>query len=208
MKRFSSILIIAAVASIFNACDQREIEAPVQFDGSFEFTSPKPVINDDFDTKTGWTGSSVQWLKGDNIRMAFKVDNVWKINQNYPSILNKGNLNNYIYINKLENNKEKSEGNTDENTESSSKYSTNNKNIKINKKGYRNYFPKDFDLSIANIAPENFWKIKNEDNVNNIRIIENEKINHLNVGLKKNEYIKNKNIHSNIVSVSIFSRYT
>ena len=128
------------------------------------------------------------------IQYKFKVDNVWKINQNYPSILNKGNLNNYIYINKLENNKEKSEGNTDENTESSSKYSTNNKNIKINKKGYRNYFPKDFDLSIANIAPENFWKIKNEDNVNNIRIIENEKINHLNVGLKKNEYIKNKNI--------------
>ena len=78
MKRFSSIMIITAVASIFSACDQREIEAPVQFDGSFEFTSPKPVINDDFDTKTGWTGSSVQWLKGDNIRMAFKVDNEWQ----------------------------------------------------------------------------------------------------------------------------------
>ena len=71
-------MIITAVASIFSACDQREIEAPVQFDGSFEFTSPKPVINDDFDTKTGWTGSSVQWLKGDNIRMAFKVDNEWQ----------------------------------------------------------------------------------------------------------------------------------
>lgn len=71
-------MIFAAVASIFSACDQREIVAPVQFDGSFEFTSPKPVINDDFDTKTGWTGSSVQWLKGDNIRMAFKVDNEWQ----------------------------------------------------------------------------------------------------------------------------------
>ena len=141
------------------------------------------------------------------IQYKFKVDNEWKINQNFPSILDNGNLNNYIDMNKLENNKEKSEGNTDENTESSSKYSSNNKNIKINKKGFGNYFPKDIDLSLVNIAPENFWKIRNEDNINNIRKIENEKINHLNVGLKKNEYIENKNIHSNIVSVSIFSRY-
>ena len=138
------------------------------------------------------------------IQYKFKVDNEWKINQNFPSILDNGNLNNYIDMN---NNKEKSEGNTDENTESSSKYSSNNKNIKINKKGFGNYFPKDIDLSLVNIAPENFWKIRNEDNVNDIRKIENEKINHLNVGLKKNKYIDNKNIHSNIVSVSIFSRY-
>jgi len=141
------------------------------------------------------------------IQYKFKVDNEWKINQNFPSILDNGNLNNYIDMNKLDNNKEKSEGNTDENTESSSKYSSNNKNIKINKKRFGNYFPKDIDLSIANIAPENFWKMRNEDNINNIRKIENEKINHLNVGLKKNEYIENKNIHSNIISVSIFSRY-
>ena len=129
------------------------------------------------------------------IQYKFKVDNEWKINQNFPSILDNGNLNNYIDMN---NNKEKSEGNTDENTESSSKYSSNNKNIKINKKGFGNYFPKDIDLSLVNIAPENFWKIRNEDNVNDIRKIENEKINHLNVGLKKNRskytnfiYIKN-----------------
>lgn len=78
MKRIYSFVIIAAVASIFSACNQQEIEAPVIFDGSFEFTSPKPVVNDIYDTKTGWTGSSVQWLKGDNIRMAFMVDSEWQ----------------------------------------------------------------------------------------------------------------------------------
>lgn len=71
-------MIIAASAAITSACNQQEIEAPVSFDGTFEFTSPKPVASGDVDTKTGWTGSSVQWLKNDNIRMAFKVDNEWQ----------------------------------------------------------------------------------------------------------------------------------
>ena len=134
------------------------------------------------------------------IQYKFKVDNEWKINQNFPSILDHGNLNNYFDMNKLENTKEKSEGNTDENTEASSKYSSNNK------KGYGNRFPKETDLSLANIAPENFWKIYSSNN-NNLREIENEKINHLNVGLKKNKNNENVNLYSNIVSVSIYSRY-
>ena len=134
------------------------------------------------------------------IQYKFKVDNEWKINQNFPSILDHGNLNNYFDMNKLENTKEKSEGNTDENTEASSKYSSNNK------KGYGNRFPKENDLSLANIAPENFWKVNSNDN-NNLREIENEKINHLNVGLKKNKNNENVNLYSNIVSVSIYSRY-
>ena len=133
------------------------------------------------------------------IQYKFKVDNEWKINQNFPSILDHGNLNNYFDMNKLENTKEKSEGNTDENTEASSKYSSNNK------KGYGNRFPKETDLSLANIAPENFWKIYSSNN--NLRRIENEKINHLNVGLKKNECNENVYLYSKIVSVSIFSRY-
>ena len=134
------------------------------------------------------------------IQYKFKVDNEWKINQNFPSILDHGNLNNYFDMNKLENTKEKSEGNTDENTEASSKYSSNNK------KGYGNRFPKETDLSLANIAPENFWKV-NKSGINNLRQIENEKINHLNVGLKKNKNNVNVYLYSNIVSVSIFSRY-
>ena len=134
------------------------------------------------------------------IQYKFKVDNEWKINQNFPSILDHGNLNNYFDMNKLENTKEKSEGNTDENTEASSKYSSNNK------KGYGNRIPKENDLSLANIAPENFWKV-NSSNNNNLRKIENEKINHLNVGLKKNNNNENVNLYSNIVSVSIYSRY-
>ena len=134
------------------------------------------------------------------IQYKFKVDNEWKINQNFPSILDHGNLNNYFDMNKLENTKEKSEGNTDENTEASSKYSSNNK------KGYGNRFPKENDLSLANKAPENFWKVNSNDN-NNLRQIENEKINHLNVGLKKNKCNENVYLYSNIVSVSIYSRY-
>ena len=134
------------------------------------------------------------------IQYKFKVDNEWKINQNFPSILDHGNLNNYFDMNKLENTKEKSEGNTDENTEASSKYSSNNK------KGYGNRIPKETDLSLANIAPENFWKVNSNDN-NNLRQVENEKINRLNVGLKKNKNNENVNLYSNIVSVSIYSRY-
>ena len=105
------------------------------------------------------------------IQYKFKVDNEWKINNNFPSIIDNGNLNNYMDITKIEYSN-KSEATTDENTntESSTKYST-SKYIKYN---YGNHFPKNKEMLEANIAPENYWKkIKDENK------IENENINHL-----------------------------
>lgn len=113
------------------------------------------------------------------IQYKFKIDNEWKINPNFPSLIDHGNLNNYIDISKLETSKDKSELTTDENTESSNKYSE-NKNYEINsdfniRKNYGNIFPKFNDMSEAKIAPENFWK-----KIKNFNKVEIEKINHCN----------------------------
>ena len=73
------------------------------------------------------------------IQYKFKVDNEWKINQNLPSILDHGNLNNYIDLNKLDIiSRDKSEATTDENTDSSNK----NLEKEFNIKNYGNYFLK------------------------------------------------------------------
>ena len=121
------------------------------------------------------------------IQYKFKVDNEWKINQNFPSILDHGNLNNYIDLNKLDIiSRDKSEATTDENTDSSNK----NLEKEFNIKNYGNYFLKYKDLSEAKIVPDNFKIIKNKEN-NDINFVENEKINHL--------IVKNKN--SNVVSI-------
>ena len=119
------------------------------------------------------------------IQYKFKIDNEWKINQNFPSLIDHGNLNNFIDTSKLIISKDKSELTTDANTESSNKYSE-NKNYEINsgfnnRKNYGNIFPKFNDMSNAKIAPENFWKkIKNFSNV------EIEKINHINSSSNNN----------------------
>lgn len=122
------------------------------------------------------------------IQYKFKVDNIWKINQNFPSILDHGNLNNYIDTTKLDfTPNEKSEVTTDENTESSVKYL----DKKIDKNNYGKYYPKYRDMSDSKIAPENYWEIKNNDNKGNNKIerIENEKINHLNIKVKNNNTV-------------------
>lgn len=40
------------------------------------FTSEKPAFDDD--TKTEWTGETIQWSKGDAIRVAYTCDGVWQ----------------------------------------------------------------------------------------------------------------------------------
>ena len=132
------------------------------------------------------------------IQYKFKVDNEWKINQNFPSIIDNGNLNNYIDVNKLSNIKDKAEVTTDE---SSNKNSENKldeiKNAIKGKNNYGNHYPKNKDMTESKIAPENFWKNnKNKD------IIENEKINHLFVGIKDNN-----NDNSNIISITTRYRF-
>ncbi len=40
------------------------------------FSSEKPAFSDE--TKTAWTGTSVQWSKGDRLRVAYTCDDVWQ----------------------------------------------------------------------------------------------------------------------------------
>lgn len=79
MKKVFTILATAVAMLAFNACERSEIDGIVDNSKtSFVFTSEKPALLNEDGTKTGWNGSSVQWLKGDKIRMAFKVDDVWQ----------------------------------------------------------------------------------------------------------------------------------
>lgn len=76
MKKIFSILAIASAILAFNSCEQQSVEEFKSID-HLTFTSAKPEIQDAADTKTGWTGSSVQWLAGDKIRVGFTLDGAW-----------------------------------------------------------------------------------------------------------------------------------
>lgn len=79
MKKFYLVLVAAFALLSINACDKQEISyIDSDLDGTFIFNSSRPSIDEGIETRTGWTGSSVQWLKNDNIRVAFKVDNEWQ----------------------------------------------------------------------------------------------------------------------------------
>ncbi|MBR3076028.1 MAG: bacterial Ig-like domain-containing protein [Bacteroidales bacterium] len=77
MKRIASILAVAAAIIAFNSCERQEVEELKTID-HLTFTSAKPEVEDAVDTKTGWNGSSVQWLAGDKIRVGFTLDGVWQ----------------------------------------------------------------------------------------------------------------------------------
>lgn len=77
MKRIASILAVAAAVIAFNSCERQEVEELKTID-HLTFTSAKPEVEDAIDTKTGWNGSSVQWLAGDKIRVGFTLDGVWQ----------------------------------------------------------------------------------------------------------------------------------
>lgn len=77
MKKFFSFLAIASAILAFNSCEQQGVEEFKSVD-HLTFTSAKPEIQDAADTKTGWTGSSVQWLAGDKIRVGFTLDGAWQ----------------------------------------------------------------------------------------------------------------------------------
>lgn len=77
MKRIASFLAVAAAIIAFNACERQEVEELKTID-HLTFTSEKPEVEDAVDTKTGWNGSSVQWLAGDKIRVGFTLDRVWQ----------------------------------------------------------------------------------------------------------------------------------
>ena len=56
------------------ACQKEEF-AFTSTDG-LSFTSTKPILEDE--TKTAWNDRSIQWSKGDAIRVAYTCDNVWQ----------------------------------------------------------------------------------------------------------------------------------
>ncbi len=81
MKKVYSFFLAAIALVAFSSCEQQDqvIDNPVDgFNGTIVFSSAKPEIKDDNATKTAWTGSSVQWTKGDKIRVGFTLDGEWQ----------------------------------------------------------------------------------------------------------------------------------
>lgn len=76
MKTIKSLTCLAAIALSFAACQKNEVSIVEKSNSTFTFTSSKPQLEGE--TRTEYTGSSIQWSKGDVIRMAFTVDGVWQ----------------------------------------------------------------------------------------------------------------------------------
>ena len=77
MKRIiSNVMLIAAAATAFFSCQKQESLAPEKTqDVVLTFSSEKPSFTDE--TKTEWTGTTVQWSAGDKISIAYTVDGEW-----------------------------------------------------------------------------------------------------------------------------------
>lgn len=77
MKRIiSNVMLIAAAATAFFSCQKQESLAPEKAqDVVLTFSSEKPSFTDE--TKTEWTGTTVQWSAGDKISIAYTVDGGW-----------------------------------------------------------------------------------------------------------------------------------
>lgn len=70
-------MLVAAAAMAFSACQKQEsFEPGTAQEVMLTFTSEKPAFADE--TKTEWTGSTVQWSKGDKIAVAYTVNNEWQ----------------------------------------------------------------------------------------------------------------------------------
>ena len=78
MKRIiSNVMLVAAAAMAFFACQKQEINAPeeVKVEG-LNFSAEKPEFADA--SRTEWTGSEIHWSKGDAIRVAYTCNGVWQ----------------------------------------------------------------------------------------------------------------------------------
>ena len=70
-------MLVAAAATAFFSCQKQEVIAPETEQVScLTFTSEKPAFDDE--TKTEWTGETIQWSEGDKIRVAYTCDYVWQ----------------------------------------------------------------------------------------------------------------------------------
>jgi hypothetical protein len=76
-KNFSKVMLVAAAAMAFFACQkQEEFQPEFEEVNGLAFTSEKPSFDDE--TKTYWTGETIHWSKDDNIRVAYTCDGVWQ----------------------------------------------------------------------------------------------------------------------------------
>ena len=77
MKRIiSNVMLVAAAATAFFSCQKQEVIAPeTEQEVMLTFASEKPAFDDE--TKTEWTGETIQWSAGDKISIAYTVDGDW-----------------------------------------------------------------------------------------------------------------------------------
>lgn len=70
-------MLVAAAAMAFVSCHKQEISVQenIQISG-LKFSSEKPAFVDE--TKTEWTGTTIQWSQGDKIRVAYTCDYIWQ----------------------------------------------------------------------------------------------------------------------------------
>lgn len=79
MRKALLFFAVAALAGI-TACQKEGVSEKdsLQTEESFHFTSVKPSPEELNSTKTEWTGSSVRWSAGDQIRVAYTVEGTWQ----------------------------------------------------------------------------------------------------------------------------------
>ena len=78
MKKIYSMMLVAAAAMAFVSCQKQENFAPEVSTEEvvLTFASEKPAFDDE--TKTEWTGETIQWSVGDKISVAYTVDGNWQ----------------------------------------------------------------------------------------------------------------------------------
>ena len=85
MKRtFIQFVAIAIALVSLASCEQESIDQ-AQSAQTYElsFSSDKPSL--ETDTKTAWTGETINWSKGDKIKVAYTVDGVWQGESGNPA---------------------------------------------------------------------------------------------------------------------------
>lgn len=76
-KIFSNVMLVAAAATAFFSCQKQEVIAPeTSQEVMLTFASEKPAFDDE--TKTEWTGETIQWSEGDRISVAYTVEGNWQ----------------------------------------------------------------------------------------------------------------------------------
>lgn len=76
-KILSNLMLVAAAAMAFSACQKTEmVEPETSQEVMLTFASEKPAFDDE--TKTEWTGETIQWSAGDKISVAYTVNGNWQ----------------------------------------------------------------------------------------------------------------------------------